>query len=147
MASAPEPSGDGERPTEHGMLRPLIHSATLLYRVLLTLAAVVTLTAVPVWADETPHDAVARLQQKIEAGNVQLPYDAQRGYLDALLRELKLPPSSQSLVFTKTSLQRDHISPTNPRAIYFNDDTYVGYVQGGNVLEIASVDPKLGNTA
>jgi hypothetical protein len=71
---------------------------------------------------------------------------AQRGYLDSLLRELKISPSSQALVFSRTSFQRDRISPTRPRAIYFNDDTYVGYVPGGDVIEIASSDPRLGTT-
>jgi len=31
-----------------------------------------------------------------------------------------------------------------PRALYFNDDVYVGYCQGGEVLEISAVDPQLG---
>jgi hypothetical protein len=118
--------------------------------VLSSLAALIAVVAAPAAtarADLAPDDPVARLQRKIDAGEAKLPYDPQRGFLDALLRELKLPTSSQSLVFTKTSLQRDHISPANPRAIYFNDDTYVGYVRDGNVLEIASVDPKLGSTA
>ena len=38
----------------------------------------------------------------------------------------------------------DHIAPWSPRAVYFNDDVYVGWVQGGPIMEIASVDPKLG---
>jgi hypothetical protein len=89
-------------------------------------------------------DPVARLQQRIDAGEVKLPYAGRHGYLDAVLRELKVPVSSQTLVFSKTSLQRDHISPATPRALYFNDDTYLGYVRDGNVLEIATVDPKRG---
>ena len=36
------------------------------------------------------------------------------------------------------------ISPRAPRAIYFNDDVYVGFVQDGPVLELASIDPKAG---
>jgi hypothetical protein len=136
------------------MIRPLAHSAAALpplrQRFLLLLAALVSFLVTPARAadaDPAPDDAVARLQRKIDAGQAKLSYDPQRGYLDTLLGELKLPPSSQSLVFTKTSLQRDQISPENPRAIYFNDDTYVGYVRGGNVLEIATLDPKQGNTA
>src|SRR6185503_16118642 len=31
-----------------------------------------------------------------------------------------------------------------PRAVYFNDDTYVGWVNHGQFIEIATVDPKLG---
>jgi hypothetical protein len=36
------------------------------------------------------------------------------------------------------------ISPKTPRAIYFNDDVYVGYCQNGEVLEISAADAKLG---
>src|SRR5262249_30748978 len=31
-------------------------------------------------------------------------------------------------------------------AIYFNDDVYVGFVQGGDVLEFSAADPDLGGT-
>ena len=55
-----------------------------------------------------------------------------------------MPVSSQMLVFSKTSLQRQRISPRHPRALYFNDDVYVGFCQGGDVLEISAVDPQLG---
>lgn len=48
------------------------------------------------------------------------------------------------LVFSKTSLQRERISPARPRAIYFSDDAYVGWVQYGRVLEISAVDPRQG---
>jgi hypothetical protein len=40
-------------------------------------------------------------------------------------------------------LQSKLINPKTPRAIYFNDDAYVGYVQDGPI-EIASLDAKLG---
>jgi hypothetical protein len=48
------------------------------------------------------------------------------------------------LIFSKTSLQRDRIGPRTPRAIYFNDDTYIGFCQRGTVMEVTAVDPKLG---
>jgi hypothetical protein len=48
------------------------------------------------------------------------------------------------LVFSKTSLQRDRISPRTPRAIYFNDDVYVGYCHAGEVIEVAAADGQLG---
>jgi hypothetical protein len=48
------------------------------------------------------------------------------------------------LVFSKTSFQRERISPKTPRAVYFSDDVYVGYVLGSPLLELTSVDPKLG---
>ena len=47
-------------------------------------------------------------------------------------------------MFSKTSFQFQHISPANPRALYFNDDVYVGWVQGGDVMEVSAVDPDRG---
>ena len=47
------------------------------------------------------------------------------------------------LVFSTTSLQLSLISPANPRALYFNEDLYLGYVPGGRI-EIVSLDPELG---
>jgi hypothetical protein len=64
-------------------------------------------------------------------------------FLLSLLKELKVPVSSQMLVFTATSLQKGLISARNPRALYFNDDTYVGFVPRGRI-EIISLDPELG---
>jgi hypothetical protein len=60
------------------------------------------------------------------------------------LAELEVPSSSQTLVFSKTSLQLHRISPRRPRALYFNDDVYVGYCQRGDVLELAATDPEQG---
>src|SRR5437868_3636694 len=71
----------------------------------------------------------------------RLTYATPHGYLPSLLAQLKILQSSQVLVFSKTSFQRERISPATPRAIYFNDDTYVGYCQDGNVIEIAASDP------
>ena len=96
------------------------------------------------YATSAPTDAIAHLQARIDAGEVTLAYDEARGYLPSVLAELNVPPSSQGLVFSRTSLQLDRIAPWSPRAIYFNDDVYVGWVQGGPIIEVASVDPKLG---
>ncbi len=49
-------------------------------------------------------------------------------------------------MFSKTSFQRTRIAPESPRAIWFNDDVYVGFVQGAEVLEFSAVDPELGAT-
>lgn len=89
-------------------------------------------------------DSISRLQQRIDQGEVKLTYDGSHGWLESVLRELHVPINSQGLVFSKTSFQPAHISPRTPRAVYFNDDLYVGWVQGGAVLEIASIDPKNG---
>jgi hypothetical protein len=90
------------------------------------------------------HNAVARLQERISAGQVRLDYDDKVGYLRSLLRELNVPVSSQALVFSKTSLQRERIKPATPRAVYFGDDAYVGFCQHGVVLEVTAIDPQLG---
>ena len=88
---------------------------------------------------------VTRLQQRIDAGEVKLPFTDDFGYLPAVLNELRVPTSSQMLVFSKTSLQRDRIAPRTPRAIYFNDDVYIGFCRLGEVMEVAVADPNLGN--
>ena len=89
-------------------------------------------------------DPVAKLIAKIESGESQLTYDDEHGYLAAILEALQVPVSSQTLVFSKTSLQLHRITPRRPRALYFNDDVYVGWCQRGDVVEIASTDPQLG---
>jgi hypothetical protein len=90
-------------------------------------------------------DPIAELQQKIKAGEIKLEFDAEGGYLGSLLKNLKIPVSSQTLVFSKTSLQTERISPATPRAMYFNDDVYVGWVPGAPLIEIMSVDPQVGS--
>src|SRR5262249_11361289 len=91
-------------------------------------------------------DPVARLKQRLQRGEASLAYDSRHGYLPAVLKALEIPVSSQVLVFSKTSFQRTLISPAAPRAIYFNDDVYVGFVQAGDVLEFSAADPDLGGT-
>ena len=89
-------------------------------------------------------EAIANLQRKIESGAVKLSFDDNFGYLAALLQTLDIPLSSQSLVFGKNSAQLFLVSPQTPRALYFNDNVYVGYVQGAPHLELASMDPVIG---
>lgn len=98
------------------------------------------------YSTAAPDNVVATLQQQIETGAVRLDYDAEhgRGYLPALLEYFDIPVESQMLVFSKTSLQRQRISPRTPRAIYFNDEVYVGFCQSGTVLEISAADTRLG---
>jgi len=94
--------------------------------------------------ETVPTDSIAALQKRIDSGEVKLERTEGHGYLESILRALKIDVSSQILVTSKTSLQLRFISPETPRAIYFNDDTYVGWVQGSPLLEITTVDPKLG---
>ncbi len=91
------------------------------------------------------HNAISRLQHSLASDETTLPYDGNFGYLPGLLSVLNIPQSSQMLVFSKTSMQRQCITARTPRAVYFNDDNYVGYCQDGAVLEILSVDPQLGS--
>ena len=89
-------------------------------------------------------DAVARLGKKIASGEVKLDYKPGLSYLPSILHYLGINVDSQMLVFSKTSFQAPLISPKTPRALYFNDTTEVGFVQNGDVLEFASLDPKQG---
>ncbi len=87
---------------------------------------------------------VTRLQSQLESGKSQLDFVEGPGYLPSLLKYLGVNVDSQALVFSKTSFQSQKISPRNPRAIYFADDVAVGYVPGGDVLELAALDPLQG---
>jgi hypothetical protein len=89
-------------------------------------------------------NVVTALQKRIAGGQVKLKASGDLGYLPALLKELNVPASSQVLVFSKTSFQRERITPKTPRAIYFNDDVYVGFCLRGDVLELSAADTKLG---
>lgn len=96
------------------------------------------------YATARTDNAVSQLQDQINHGTIQLDFEKRLGYLPSLLRSLNIPISSQTLVYSKTSMQRERISPQTPRAIYFNDQTYVGFCQNGNALELSTVDPQLG---
>ncbi len=98
------------------------------------------------YSEAKPEDPITALQAKVASGEVKLAWDDKFGYLPAVLQALGIPRSSQTLVFSKTSLQRKLISPENPRALYFNDDIYIGFVPGAPLMEISTVDPKLGGT-
>ena len=126
--------------------------------------ACVTATVVVVWAcikttaycqvdcDREPiqytesevNDPIAQLQERINSGDIKLNFEERRWYLRSILDELKITEKSQTLVFSKTSFQQRLITPRAPRALYFNDDVYIGFVQRGDVLEFSSVDPQQG---
>jgi hypothetical protein len=104
-------------------------------------------TDYPVIAYSGParENRIWRLQQGLKSGTVKLEWEPRFGYLRSLLRALEIDPDSQVLVFSRTSLQIEHISPQAPRAVYFNDDTYVGYVQDSPLIEIAVIDRDKGS--
>jgi hypothetical protein len=87
---------------------------------------------------------VEALHRRLERNEARLEFSAAHGYLPALLRELRVPASSQLLVASKTSPNKKYISPTNPRALYFNDSVALAYVPGAEMIEVAAADPKLG---
>jgi hypothetical protein len=89
-------------------------------------------------------DPVAKVQERIEGGGKRLEFDEVNGYLRSVLRELDVPLSSQVLVYSRSSLQFRKVSPGTPRALYFNDDVYVGWINGGDFLEIVSFDANQG---
>ena len=88
---------------------------------------------------------VEALNHRLADHSAALVYDEKSGYLKSVLDLLRIPVESQMLVYTQTSLQAQHITMTNPRAIYFNDHVSVGYVRGGGLLEIVAQDPVLGS--
>jgi len=88
---------------------------------------------------------IARLEQAMQTGGVTLPYqDNGRGKLDALLAVLNIDPASQLLVYSPTSLQHKLISPEKPRALFFNNNTYIGFVQNSEIVEVTSIDDDKG---
>jgi hypothetical protein len=92
----------------------------------------------------TPRNVVSQLQERLAKGTAKLHYETQHGYLRSLLRALEVPESSQVLVFSKTSFQRERISPATPRAIYFSDEAMVGFCKDGPVMEISAADEAIG---
>jgi hypothetical protein len=96
------------------------------------------------YADSPSHNAITRLQQRLNRGEVRLKFQPPRGYLDSVLSALGIDPSSQTLVYSKTSLQLTLIAADTPRAVYFDDDTYVAWIPGTKFLEIATMDGAVG---
>ena len=96
------------------------------------------------YATATPDNPISQLQARLDNGSDQLKCDDRVGYLKSVLESLQVPISSQTLVFSKTSLQRHKITPRTPRALYFRDDVYVGFCQNGEMLELSVADPHLG---
>ena len=95
---------------------------------------------------ETPtNEAVKHLDDLLDEGKAKLDYaGGGLGYLPSVLKKLDLNVDSQVLVYTQTSFQAPLISPQRPRAIYFNDDIAVGFVQHGEVMEVSALDPMQG---
>lgn len=108
---------------------------------------------IPIYDEEHPYIAygatpvanrVARLVAALEKGEVKLTYEPGRGYLDSLLARLDIDVSSQMLVFSRTSMQVTRVKLETPRAIFFNEDTFVAWISGSPLVEIATMDCQKG---
>jgi hypothetical protein len=88
-------------------------------------------------------DAMSRLIERAAAGDYEFGEETGLPLLRRLLAELEVPESSQVLLFSKTSLQREYIDPANPRAIFFNENGYVSWMPDG-VIEVLMFEPDAG---
>ena len=89
-------------------------------------------------------NVVTALDERLADGRVALKFDAASGHLRSVLAALDVPIESQVLVYSQTSFQAHRISRANPRAVYFNDRVAVGWVRGGEILEVAAQDATQG---
>ena len=93
---------------------------------------------------ESTDDVVARLQQRLDEQALSFEYRRDSGYLLDLLQALEVPVESQTLVFSKTSVNQPLTKPSSPRAIYFNDEVTVGWVPHSAAIEITLQDAEKG---
>ncbi len=94
------------------------------------------------YRSRSPRDPFSRMMETL-AGDPRLDRSSEKAFLVSFLKILGVPAASQMLVFSTTSLQLQFITPDNPRAIYFNEDIYIGYIPGGRI-EVVALDPELG---
>jgi len=97
------------------------------------------------YTQRRPVDVIAHWSRTLPAGEPALDRSSAKAFLASVLDELEISPASQLLVFSQTSFQNKHIKGETPRALYFNEDHYIGFVQGGD-LEVITTDPRLGMT-
>ena len=90
------------------------------------------------------NNAVVDVNRKLQDGSLKFAFDPTSGFLRSALDALQLPLDSQMLVFSRTSLQGKRIGEQNPRALFFNDRVALGWVRGGDVLEVAAHDESAG---
>jgi hypothetical protein len=95
------------------------------------------------YSDTRAKDSLAALAASLADGTRKVQGRTALERLDFVLRELDVPVDSQVMVFSKTSHQNPLIHPKNPRALYFSESAYVGYVPGG-AIEAVVHDDNLG---
>lgn len=116
----------------------------------LLLASTGFLAAAPQRFETAPHDYWTRpltdpftaWLKKVQSGEAQVPRGDEITVVREFLRIFDIPVTSQMLVYSATSRQT-LISPYRPRALYFNEEVYLGFVPGGRI-EVASIDPQAG---
>jgi hypothetical protein len=96
------------------------------------------------YTETAADDAVARLNRRLASGDVRLRFDHANGYLESVLDALGVPVASQVLVHSQTSFHASLITFAQPRAVFFTDEIAVGWVRGGDVLEVSALDPRQG---
>jgi hypothetical protein len=96
------------------------------------------------YANGPTNNPIGALNRKLADGTARLQFEPVSGYLRSVLDALDVPVASQALVFSQTSFQAPRIRMANPRAIYFNDRVSVGWVRGGDILEVAAHDARQG---
>jgi hypothetical protein len=89
-------------------------------------------------------NVVDDLNRRLQDGSARLTFDGRSGYLRSAIEALQLPTDSQLLVYSKGSLQGRLVSPTSPRALFFNDRVALGWVRDGDLLEVAAHDARAG---
>jgi hypothetical protein len=97
------------------------------------------------YSDSKADDSLSRLAADLASGVKKVEGETPLERLKFVLRELDVPEESQMMVYSKTSHQNALIHPRNPRALYFSEEAYVGYVPGG-AIEAVVMDPRLGPT-
>jgi len=90
------------------------------------------------------NNAVVDVNRRLRDGTLTFSFDSRNGFLRSALDALQLPVDSQMLVFSRTSLQGKRIGDQNPRALFFNDRVALGWVRGGDLLEVAAHDETAG---
>ena len=90
------------------------------------------------------NNAVLEANKRIQDGSIRLTFEGRSGFLRSALEALQIPVDSQLLVFSRASLQGKLINEQNPRALFFNDRVALGWVRGGEIIEVAAHDETAG---
>jgi hypothetical protein len=96
------------------------------------------------YSTATLNNAVVEANRKIQDGTIRLTFEGRSGFLRSALDALQIPVDSQLLVFSRASLQGKLINDQNPRALFFKDRVALGWVRGGEIIEVAAHDESAG---